>query len=144
MDLSFGFELPDPASPNGWQAETYIDGLQSAAGDFLFGGPKATADTPMTIECSLCYTDCELKLKLVLFIVKDVLVMANANINGTAYSWGTTGLAFLSLHNDTLRLDPSLNFEPPVLITANITNWVWVNNGSLCKGSRTSLFFASF
>lgn len=64
--------------------------------------------------------------------VNDILAWSSTvPPNDTYYEYATVGMTYISLRNDSLRLNSSDNFAPPFVYTTNITNWAWVEDPSL-------------
>lgn len=104
----------------------------TAQGDFTFGGPKSSANAPPTIKSNvLClpFSRCAQTDAT----VTDFLMWGDLRPNGSLiFDYATVPIVFVSLRNDTLRLN-SVAGSTPVVKTENITSWVWVTDPSLSK-----------
>jgi hypothetical protein len=49
------------------------------------------------------------------------------------YNWTTLAYAYISARNDSLKLDPSIGYSPPVQYTLRAQTWSFVNNDTKSK-----------
>lgn len=113
-----------------WSASGYVR-RQSSSDDYILGGPILRNGAPPTTQ-SESYPPGDLGVRIMLIsgTVQDFLVWADITPNVTVYEYSTMAFVYVSLRNDTLRLDPTLNFALPRVQTVNISDWVWDSDPS--------------
>ena len=111
---------------------TYVPQISMSAGYFALGGNKQSTSAHPVFWCKP--SDLQEKSVPHSFnvLVNDILMSLSEN-SGSDGNYSASAFAYISARNDSLKLDTSIGYSPPVQHTLRTQTWSFVNNDTKSK-----------